>query len=257
MKAILLCAGYATRLQPLTDNCPKHLLEVWGKTILDHVIKRISCLKTGDAYVVEEIYVVTNSKFFPKFEQWRATRYEAPIPLHVIDDGTSDDKDRLGSIGDVEYVLSTEKIRDDLLIVNADNLFTFDLEPMYQRFQERANVIACYDVGEKGEASKMGVATTDAEGKVISFVEKPRDPSSTEVSIGIYMFSLEAAAKIGEYVAELKKNNVRPDTTGDFVGWLWSRVPIYVHSFSAKTDVWIDIGTPEQYEKATRDERFR
>jgi glucose-1-phosphate thymidylyltransferase len=250
MKAILLCAGYATRLRPLTDNCPKHLLKVGGKTILDHVLHKTTPLP------LEAIYLVTNNKFYSHFESWHQEHYRGTIPLEVVNDGTLSNEDRLGSIGDVEYVLETRGINEDLLIINADNLFTFELKPLYDHFLKKKNVIACYDVGDVKEARKMGVPTTDDMGRIIDFVEKPENPSSTEVAIGIYFYSQEGCALIKEYVAELKDQGKRPDTTGDFVGWLSERLPVYTYSYSAEEEKWVDIGTPEQYESVRNADCF-
>jgi len=251
MKAILLCAGYATRLRPLTENCPKHLLDVGGKTILSHVVDKLKNLQ------IDGIYIVTNNKFYPDFEKWCKESYNLPIPLKVINDGTLNNDDRLGSIGDVNFVLLQEKIEDDLIIVNADNLFTFELDGLFEQFTNLKNVIACYDVKDVNEASKMGIPTTDAQGKVIDFVEKPDDPQSTEVSIGIYLYNKRSSALICEYVAELAAKNIKPDTTGDFVAWLARKEDTYTYSFSADTDVWVDIGTPEQYESAKNSDIFK
>jgi glucose-1-phosphate thymidylyltransferase len=251
MKAILLCAGYATRLRPLTDHCPKHLLEVCGKSILSHVVDKIAALPlTG-------VYVVTNNKFYQNFLKWKEEDYALSIPLSVINDGTLSNEDRLGSIGDVNFVIQQEGIRDDLILVNADNLFTFDLKGLHAAFQEKKNVIACFDVKDEKEAAKMGIPTIDETGRVIDFVEKPENPSSTEVSIGIYLYEQQAASRIKEYVDELAAKGVRPDTTGDFVAWLAAREDTYTYSFSAETDHWVDIGTPEQYENARNSDLFR
>lgn len=252
MKAILLCAGYATRLRPLTDNCPKHLLNVCGKSILSHVVDKIAELP------LDGIYVVTNNKFYSNFETWRKEEYKLDVPLKVLNDGTLSNEDRLGSIGDVNYVIQEEKVEDDLILVNADNLFTFDLKDLYQTFESKQkNIIACYDVMDKAEASKMGIPTIDSNGKVIDFVEKPKNPLSTEVSIGIYLYRKESVAKISDYVNALAKENRIPDTTGDFVAWLAERDDTFTYSFSAETDTWVDIGTPEQYENAKNSDIFK
>ena len=246
MKAILLCAGYATRLYPLTKDCPKHLLEVGGKSILSHVVDRIACLP------LDEMYIVTNDKFCSHFEKWRNDAYDLPVPIKVLNDGTLSNDDRLGSIGDVDFAIQTEKIDDDLLIVNADNLFTFDIKLIYARFNDKKNLIACYDVKSNDEARKMGIPTTDSNGRITSFVEKPENPFSTEVAIGIYFYSKAAVRMIRDYVSELAKRNLKADTTGDFVEWISSKLPVYTHTFDSENDVWIDIGTPETYEDARR-----
>jgi len=250
MKAILLCAGYATRLFPLTKDCPKHLLEVQGRPILAHVIEKIASLP------ISGISVVTNNKFYTHFETWRKEGYDLQIPLKVLNDGTLSNDDRLGSIGDLDFVIRSENIDDDILVVNADNLFTFDLMPLYEHFKEKQNVIACYDVRDVDEARKMGIPTRDESGRVTDFVEKPENPTSTEVSIGIYLYSREGCKRIGDYVAELAEKGSRPDTTGDFVGWLASKLPVYTYAFASEKDRWVDIGTPEQYEHAKNSDLF-
>lgn len=251
MKAILLCAGYATRLRPLTDNCPKHLLEVGGKSILSHVIDKIVRLP------IDTIYVVTNNKFASHFERWHAEAYKVDVPLKVLNDGTLSNEDRLGSIGDVDFVIRSEKIDEEVIIINADNLFTFDLKPIYERFLEKRNVIACFDVRELKEARKMGVPTTDGEGRVIDFKEKPENPTSTQCAIGIYLYSREGTNLIKNYVKELAEKQMRPDTTGDFVAWISKKLPVYSYSFSSEQDHWVDIGTPEQYENAKNSDIFQ
>ncbi len=251
MKAILLCAGYATRLRPLTSNCPKHLLEVGGRPILNHVIDRIAALP------LEGIYVVTNHTFFSHFAQWQKERYTLSVPLTVIDDGTSSNTDRLGSIGDLDFVIRGSGIDDETLVFNADNLFTFDLVPMYEAAKERKNLIACYDVREAAEARKMGIPTINEEGRVVGFVEKPKTPSSTEVSIGIYFYSREGTALVRRYVEELAAEGKCPDRTGDFVAWIADRIPVYTYTFGGAGDHWVDIGTPEQYEAAKNSSLFR
>ena len=251
MKAILLCAGYATRLKPLTENCPKHLLEVGDKTILCRVVEKIAELP------IDGIYIVTNNKFHRHFEEWKKTRYTLDLPLEVMNDGTMSNDDRLGSIGDVNFVIERAKIDDDAIIVNADNLFTFALGGLHDAFKTKGNVIACYDVKDKAEAAKMGIATVDGEGRVTDFVEKPADPSSTEVSIGIYLYTRDAVAKVKDYVAEVKARGDRPDTTGDFVAWIAKQVPTFTYAFNAPGDEWVDIGTPEQLEHARNSGTFK
>lgn len=250
MKAILLCAGYATRLRPLTENCPKHLLEVKGKPIITHVLDKIRDVP------LDGIYVVTNNKFFNHFDEWSKTVTHLDVSLKVLNDGTLSNEDRLGSIGDVEFVLRTEAIDDDVFLVNADNIFTFDLIPFYEKFKEKRNVIACYDVKDLNEAKKMGAPTMDDSGKVVGFVEKPENPVSTDVSIGLYLYEKKTVSLIHEYIAALKAKGERPDTTGDFVAWVAGKVDTYTYTFSEDSDHWIDIGTPEQYENAKASELF-
>ncbi|MFH2002313.1 MAG: sugar phosphate nucleotidyltransferase, partial [Planctomycetota bacterium] len=136
------------------------------------------------------------------------------------------------------------------------NIFTFDLQPFYARFKEKKNIIACYDVKDLNEARKMGAPTLDSAGRVVGFVEKPENPVSTDVSIGLYMYEQKTVALIHQYIAELRAKGIKPDTTGDFVAWVAAKIKTYTFTFGKATDHWIDIGTPEQYENARNSPLF-
>ena len=237
MKAIVLAAGYAVRLYPLTKDKPKPLLEVKGKTILDHIIGKIEELN------VDQIFVVTNNKFYQNFEDWLKTASHR-IPIKIINDHTTSNEDRKGAIGDIHYVISQEQIDDDLLIIAGDNLFNFSLKEMENEFAElRKNMVALYDVGLLERAKKFGIAELDGNGKMIDFVEKPENPSTTLAATCIYFFPRETIALIDKY---LKENN-NPDAPGYLIAWLYKNSEVFGKRFTKK---WFDIGSFEGLEKA-------
>ncbi len=117
MKAVILVAGYATRLYPLTKNKPKALLKVGGKTILQHILEKIQ-----EVDIINEVFLVSNARFYPHFQEWVADR-----PIKVLDDGTSTNETRLGAIADLQFAIEKEKIDDDIIVLAGDNLFDFSL----------------------------------------------------------------------------------------------------------------------------------
>ncbi|MBC8183624.1 nucleotidyltransferase family protein [candidate division KSB1 bacterium] len=239
MKCIILCAGYATRLYPLTENTPKHLLKVNDKTILDYVIEKIPMEN------INQIYLVTNDKFYQNFVEWGKT-VNKKYPISILNDNTKSNDDRLGSIGDVNFVINQKNIDDDFLLVSGDNIFNFSLQPMLDLFNEGKNVLAAYDVKTKEEARKMGIPTLNSEGKIIHLVEKPENPEHTLSSIGIYIFHKEVIGLLKQYI----KEGQPLDKVGEFIEWLCQETDLYTHKYEDPDDVWIDIGSPTQLELA-------
>ncbi|MDO8634091.1 MAG: nucleotidyltransferase family protein [archaeon] len=239
MKALVLAAGYATRLYPLTINRPKALLEIKGKTILDHIIDRIEAVKQ-----VEEILIVTNSKFSLAFEQWAAER-KTTKPLKIINDTTMSDEDRLGAIGDLEYVVEMEKIVDDFLVVAGDNLFQFSLAKFVDFFREKnSSVIACRDIKNLEVLSKKyGVVELGENQKITGFEEKPENPKTTIAATACYVFKKDDLSLLKLYIKE--GNNL--ENAGEFVKYISSKRDVYGFVFTEK---WFDIGSFEELGRA-------
>jgi glucose-1-phosphate thymidylyltransferase len=225
VKALILAAGYATRLRPLTDTVPKQLLPVGGRPIVDWILDKIR--EAG----VEDIHLVTNHRFAAGFRRW------APADVHVHDDGTTSNEDRLGAIGDIDFV----GIDDDLLAIAGDNLFQFDLGDLvrFWRSKPGASCVAVHDVGDRELAKKYGVIDVDADDRIVSFVEKPSDPASTFVATATYVFSRAHVALVRTYLGEGNP----PDQPGNFVAWLQERDRVYAYRFAGG---WWDIGDREQ-----------
>lgn len=238
MQCVLLAAGYATRLYPLTENMPKALLKLGEKTILDMVVDKISEVKD-----IENIYIVTNEKFHTHFEEWQ-TAYKGSKKIKVINDHTTSNDNRLGAIGDLKYVIDGENIDDEILVMASDNIFGFSLNDFVADYREKgADMICAHIIENKKELHSMGVVELDNNGKVISFEEKPENPKSDLGVPPFYLYKKETLPKISEYLQE--GNNT--DAPGHFVPWLIGRSDVYAYVFDATR---IDIGTPESYYEA-------
>jgi glucose-1-phosphate thymidylyltransferase len=232
VKAIVLAAGYATRLRPLTNTWAKELLPVGGRPIIDWILDRIEAVPAVDA-----VHVVTNARKAPAFEQWA----EAGREVVVHDDRTTSNDDRLGAIGDLRFVVERAGLDDDLLVIAGDNLFEFDLADYvaWWRAKGPSSAVAVRDVGSRELASQYGIVALGDEGRVLDFVEKPADPPSTLAATATYIFHRSHAARIGEYLAAGES----PDQPGRFVAWLQAREPVYGWVFA---DAWFDIGNVDQ-----------
>ena len=241
MKLIVLAAGYATRLYPLTLNQPKPLLPVAGKPMMEHVLDNLMPIDE-----VDEIFIVTNAKFVDHFERW-ANEYETGHkvrPIKIIDDGSTDDSNKLGAIGDMNLVINQAKIDQDIIVVGGDNLFSQSLEAFgdYCR-QRQAPVTGVYDVGNLEEIKKYNSIEIDEQDRITFFEEKPKEPKSTLTGIALYYYPRTALPLIPEYIAE--GNN--PDQPGRLVQWMYQRTPFYVWRIPG---IWFDVGAKETLEEA-------
>jgi glucose-1-phosphate thymidylyltransferase len=243
MKLLILAAGYATRLYPLTINTPKPLLPVGGKPMINNVIERVTTI-----FGLNQILIVTNHKFVSHFTVW-ANNYTIIHPRHqitIIDDGSTDDTNKLGAIGDINLVIQKGYIDDDLIIVAGDNLFTETLSAFGEYCKQvRAPVLAVYDVGNLEEIKKYNSITLDAEGRITFFEEKPATPTSTLTGIALYYFPKHVVPLFQTYVTE--GNN--PDQPGRFIQWLYKKMPVYTWRVPGK---WFDIGSKETLEEVNR-----
>ena len=240
MKALILAAGYATRLRPLTDTWAKELLPVGGRPIIDWILDAIAGV---DA--IDEVHVVTNARKAPAFHAWAVDR---DVTIH--DDGTSSNDDRLGAIGDLQFVLDRTGMDDDLLVVAGDNLFEFSLADYvsYWSGLGRASAVAVRDVGSLEIASRMGVVSLADDGRMLDFVEKPSDPASTLCATAAYIYHRSHLPLVGVYLSGEHSS----DQPGRLIGWLRLHEPVYGYVFD---ESWHDIGSPEQLLEA--DNRLR
>ena len=235
MKLVVLAAGYATRLYPLTLDRPKPLLEVAGRPMLDHLLDRV--LAIGG---IDETIVVTNAKFAPAFTDWARGRGD----VTVVNDGTTSETDRLGAIGDIGFVVESRGLDDDLVVVAGDNLFGADITGFGSRIEEvAAPVLAVYDVGDIAEMPKYNQVQADAAGRITFFEEKPANAATTLAGIALYYYPRETLTLIREYLAA--GNN--PDQPGRLVQWLYPRIPVYTWLVPG---AWYDIGSHESLVEA-------
>ena len=243
MKVIILAAGYATRLYPLTLTTPKPLLPVAGRPMIELVLDALAPM--GD---LGRVYVVTNAKFAGKFEEWAAARRSSrrSPEIVVVNDGSTDDSNKLGAIGDLHLVLSRESVDDDVIVVAGDNLFSEGLVGFGSFCREkRAPVLAVYDVGDLEQIKKYNSISLAADSRITFFEEKPKAPTSTITGIALYYYPRHTLPLIRQYVAE--GNN--PDQPGRLVQWLYPRTPVFTWKVPG---LWFDIGSKETLEEANR-----
>jgi glucose-1-phosphate thymidylyltransferase len=238
MKVLVLAAGYATRLYPLTLDRPKALLDVAGRPMLEHVLAALAPIPELDG-----TYVVTNSKFAPAFEEWaRASSFDAT----VVDDGTVDDEGKRGAIGDIGFVLEQEAVDDDLIVVAGDNLFSETLDGFGAAARERqAPILAVYDVGDLEAIRKYNAIDVDDEGRILFFEEKPEHPRSTLTGIALYFYPRATLPLVRRYLDEGRN----PDQPGLLVQWLYPQTPFYTWLVPG---IWFDVGSKESLEEANR-----
>ena len=204
MKCLILAAGYATRLYPLTENFPKPLLEVRGKKILDWLIEDLGEL---------EYTVVTNHRFAPIFEDWAVQR---PEKIKIVDDGTSTNETRLGAVRDIQFAVEQAGL-DDYLIIAGDNLLDFSLRSFvaYAAAKGTSCTMRYWEADEQ-RLHKSGVAEVDEEGRILSFEEKPAAPRSHWCTPPFYYYLASDVARIPEAVSD----GCGTDAPGSLVAWM-------------------------------------
>src|SRR3989338_5846128 len=238
MKAIILAAGYATRLYPLTKDKAKPLLSVAGKPIIEHIISKVEQVDE-----VSEIFIVTNDKFAEQFEKW-ALGFRCSKKIKIVNDMTKTNEDRLGSLGDVDFVLEHEKVKESILVIAGDNLFHFSLREFVQSHKKHnKSAVALYDVNDMELAKQYGIVGVNKENKMIEFAEKPAQPKSTLASTGVYIYPPHVLPMLDDFVKKFKNS----DKAGNFLEWLHKEEHVYCY---ITKDKWFDIGTHEQLAKA-------
>jgi glucose-1-phosphate thymidylyltransferase len=241
VKAILLAAGYGTRLRPLTDDRPKHLLPVGGRPMLDWILDWVRELDDLDG-----VHLVTNSRFAPDFARWAE-----PHGVTVHDDRTMSNEDRLGAVGDLRLVIESAGLEDDELFVVGDDMLELSLPDFVEWWRAKpqpATAVPLHDVGDLELATHYGIVATDTDGRIVHFVEKPSDPPSTLAATVAYLLPPEHARLVRSYLDEGQS----PDNAGGFLGWLARREQVYGYRFEGS---WYDIGNHDQLLEA--DNRMR
>ena len=243
MNTLILAAGYATRLYPLTFKKAKPLLTVGGKPIIEWVVDNLKGIPD-----LETIYVVTNDKFATNFQVW-SEGYRERHPefrFKIINDGSRSDDDKLGAIGDINFVVTRQNLtQSSMLIVAGDNLLTESLAEFVACARGTEATVAVYDVGDAEAIKKYGNISVDAEGNITRFEEKPEKPQGTLAAVAVYYYSPTVLSLLTTYLAA--GNN--PDQPGRFVQWLYTRKPVKTFQIKGK---WLDIGSKETLENADK-----
>ena len=239
MKAIILAAGYATRLYPLTKNFPKPLLEVGGKTILDHLIDQLKTISD-----IDRAYLVSNRRFYDHFADWARAKGETHLPIEILDDGTTYNDDRLGAVGDLLFAIETRAIADDVIVLAADNILRFSLQNFVNAFKANpAPHIAVRHNPNDNDRKRRGNVLLGANNRVLQFIEKPAKPISEWSVPPFYIYPSTTLPRVKAYIA----NCGTPDAPGHFAEWLHTRETVYAHEIDGRI---FDIGNRESLSEA-------
>jgi len=242
MEALILAAGYATRLGDLTKDTAKPLLPVGARPMIDYIFRQLA-----DTPEVRRVNVVTNDRFAAQFAGW-ATGHGDGKAISIVNDQTTSDANKLGAVGDIQLVLRRNEIDDDLLIVAGDNLFDFELPAFVDFFQTHGTSVGLYDTQDlEIMRHYAAVQVEPSTQRIVDFVEKPAQPGSTLAATCIYLWKREHLALIDLYA---NSGAHSMDAPGHYIQWLTKQVDVY--GFPIPGD-WRDIGTPEQYAQACSD----
>jgi glucose-1-phosphate thymidylyltransferase len=241
MKALVLAAGYATRLYPLTIEYPKPLLKVGDRPIINYILEKLEKIDALD-----EIFVVTNTKFIRRFRQW-ARQIKSSKRITLIDDLTRDYKHRRGAIGDMVFSIRRKRIKGDLLVIGGDNIFdgTLDKFLRFAGTHRPYPLIGVFNIKRKEKAKHYGVVKLNKKKRLIAFQEKPRKPHSALVAMCLYYFPKRSLGLMDEYAKTVDKQ----DATGFYIDWLSKRTKVYGYVFHGR---WHDIGLPKIYKEASK-----
>lgn len=239
MKCLILAAGYATRLYPLTENFPKPLLKVGKKTILDWLIDDIDTAGTVDEYVV-----ISNHKYIDHFEEWATDKKQK---ITIVDDGTISNETRLGAVRDIQYAIETLQLDDDMLVIAGDNVLDFSLTKFIAYAKKKATscIMRYYEQDEK-RLAKSGVVVVDQADRILNMTEKPEKPLSHWCCPPFYYYTKSDAKLIREGI----ESGCGVDAPGSYIEWLCTKVSIHAMEMPGKR---YDIGNLESYEKVQRE----
>ncbi|MBV8881983.1 MAG: nucleotidyltransferase family protein [Planctomycetaceae bacterium] len=245
MDALILGAGYATRLYPLTKNRPKPLLPVGGIPIIERI-----CRQLGELPDLRTIYVVTNHTFADQYDAWLRDydRRRTPPPLlSLYDDQTTTPDNRLGAIGDLRYVIDRAAIDDDLIVMAGDNMIDGSLTDFVETAQRRGATVGLKEFKDPTKVSLYGVVEMSPDQRVVGFEEKPAQPKSSLVAAGLYYLPQKSLPLVRQYL----DGGHTKDAPGYYLQWLHRETPVYGHVLKGD---WYDIGDADSYHRA--DERM-
>ena len=235
MKCLVLAAGYATRLYPLTENFPKPLLEVKGKTILDWLLDDIDQSKKINEYII-----ISNHKFIKHFNKWKEHK-KLSSPITIIDDGTESNETRLGAVVDIELVIKKLKIKEELMVIAGDNLLDFSLSDFLDYYEKKKETcVMRYFEENKEKIKKSACLLIDSNDLVLDMEEKPSVPKSNYCCPPFYIYSKKAVKEVSVAL----KNGCKSDAPGSFIAYLHKKIPVYAFAMPGRR---FDIGTLENY----------
>ena len=240
MICILLCAGYATRLYPLTQNFPKPLLKVGDKTIVDHILCDLEDIPQITGYVI-----ISNHKFIDHFKKWESEQaYKKPIT--ILDDGSTDNDNRLGAVNDIKFAVESLNITQDVLVVAGDNVLDFSLKSFVEfAIDKNAPCVMCSEENDLQKQRKTAIITRADDGLITSYEEKPKEPKGNLAVPPFYYYRAQDVAMIDSAITE----GCNTDAPGSFAAWISTKTPTYALTIPGKR---YDIGDMASYELAQK-----
>ena len=239
MKCLILAAGYATRLYPLTENFPKPLLKVREKTILDWLVDDLDT-----AGLIDEYIVISNHRFAEHFANWAKNKCQK---ITVVDDGTSTNETRLGAVKDIQFAIDKLGLDDDMVVIAGDNVLDFSLTKFVSYAKGKATpCILRYYEAEPQKLTKSGVVEIDEQDRVLGMEEKPAQPKSNWCCPPFYYYTKEAAKLVQTGI----DSGCGTDAPGSFIAWLCSKLPVHAMEMPGKR---YDIGNLQSYEQVQKD----
>jgi glucose-1-phosphate thymidylyltransferase len=241
MKCLILAAGYATRLYPLTENFPKPLLTVGEKTILDWLVDDIDTAGAVDEYVV-----ISNHKYAHHFDAWAKTKSQR---ITVVDDGTDTNETRLGAVKDIRYAIDSLGLDDDMLVIAGDNVLDFSLTRfMAYAGEKKASCIMRYYEPNDQKLLKCGVVTVDGSDRVLNMTEKSPTPATHWCCPPFYYYTKADARLVQKGI----DSGCGTDAPGSYIAWLCAQTEVYAMEMPGKR---YDIGNLESYERVKAEYR--
>ena len=239
MKCLILAAGYATRLYPLTENFPKPLLEVRGKTILDWLIDDMD-----SAGMVDEYVVISNHRYAAHFEKWAADKKQK---ITVLDDGTSTNETRLGAVRDIQFAIDTLQLDDDMLVIAGDNLLDFSLtEFIAYANRKKTSCMMCFYEADRERLTHFGNVSKDKNDRITKMVEKPKDPPSHWCATPFYYYTRADIRLVEKGIA----SGCGTDAPGSYMAWLSQQTAVHAMEMPGKR---YDIGNLESYQQVQKE----
>ncbi|MEM3781857.1 MAG: nucleotidyltransferase family protein [Candidatus Micrarchaeaceae archaeon] len=239
MYALVLCGGFAKRLEPIGEFVPKALLTVNGMPLIDYILEGLE-----KESAIKRIIISTNKKFERQFRYWLKLRQRAGLSKNVsllVEPSTSNEN-KFGAVRGIAYAIEKAGIGDDMLVVAGDNFYTFEIGALIsEMLNNHAPCVIAYDIKSKAHAKRFGVIDASSNGVIKEFYEKPAEPNSSIVSTGIYFIPKSYLGMVSEYVSLASST----DNIGDFISWLKNKTDVY--AIVPKSGEWFDIGTIDGY----------
>ncbi len=245
MKAVVLCAGFATRMYPLTEHFPKPLLPVADRPVIDYLMDQLCDLPQLSA-----VHVVTNDRFYSHFDRWRRQwqplNDSSSFPIEIHNDGATDNDSRLGAVADLQLAIDRIGKSERMLVSAGDNIYRFDLAPLCSLFLRGSHhrIVALTETDEN-RLKKSGVLQLGDDDRVLRLDEKPGKPASNWLCPPLYFFQPSAAAQLDAFLAASDNR----DAPGHFIAWLCRHEPVYASRISSAR---LDIGSIDTYRQADR-----